>query len=104
MFYAKMNDEEDDELPRYDEEEEGQEQPAEIVEKWKKSSSRKSRGRSRKDPRRPLPARRAGAKAKKAKKARPKKKAKAKPKAKPRRKAKEAKTQAKKARPKRKKR
>ena len=32
MFHAKMNDEEDDELPAYEEEEEGQEQPSETIE------------------------------------------------------------------------
>ena len=32
MFYAKMNDEEDDELPRYEEEEEAPEQTGEVLE------------------------------------------------------------------------
>ena len=32
MFYAKMHDEEDDELPRYEEDDEAQEQPGDVVE------------------------------------------------------------------------
>ena len=32
MFHAKMNEEEDDELPAFDDEAEGEEQPQEIVE------------------------------------------------------------------------
>ena len=45
MFHAKMNDEEDDELPGFDDEEEGQEQPQEIVEEVEEIVDRGRAGR-----------------------------------------------------------
>jgi hypothetical protein len=81
MFHAKMHDEDDDELPRFDEE--GQEQPTEILEEVEEviveeEPGEEVEGAAEPAPRKSAPAR----KAKKAKKAGPKKKAKAKRKAK----------------------
>lgn len=87
MFYAKMNDD-DDELPRYDEEDEGLEQPRDrdVIEEGDETIVEIGVGEE--EPERPseAPARRQAPPArKKAKKAAPKKKVKAK--AKPKKKA-----------------
>ena len=82
MFYAKMNDE-DDELPRYEEEEEGLEQPheGELIEEGEEVIEVETGEEEPEAPRATPPARKpARPAAKKAKKSAPKKaKAKAKP-------------------------
>src|ERR1700732_3173583 len=85
MFHGKLHDEEDDELPRYEEEEgeEGAEQPhegtIEIEEVVIEDDDEVPEAAPTPSPRKPAPA----AKAKRPKKAAPKKKAKAKSKQKP---------------------
>lgn len=82
MFYAKMNDE-DDELPRYEEEEEGLEQPHEgaLIEEGEEVIEVETGDEEPEAPAAAPPARKpARPAAKKAKKPAPKKKAKAKPK------------------------
>jgi ATPase subunit of ABC transporter with duplicated ATPase domains len=106
MFYAKMHDDEDDELPRYEEEEEGLEQPhdGDIIEEVEEIVVEAEPGEDEVEtPAAPAPKSAPAAK-KKAKKAAPKKKAKAKAKAKPKKKAPKAKKKAAKKSSKRKKR
>jgi hypothetical protein len=104
MFYAKMHDDEDDELPRYEEEEEGLERPHEgdIIEEVEEIVVEAEPGEDEaEEPGAPAP-KSAPAVKKKAKKAAPKKKAKAK--AKPKKKAPKVKKKAAKKSAKRKKR
>lgn len=82
MFYAKMNDD-DDELPRYEEEDEGLEQPHEgdIIEEAEETIVEIGTGQEEREAPSQPPSRKPSPPArKKAKKAAPKKKAKAKPK------------------------
>jgi hypothetical protein len=84
MFYAKMNDD-DEELPRYEDEDEGLEHPhdGDVVEEGEETIVEIGMGEEEPEPSSPPPARKPAAPArKKASKAAPKKKAKAKPKAK----------------------
>jgi outer membrane biosynthesis protein TonB len=78
MFHAKMNDEEDDELPAYEEEEEGQEQPVEAIEVEEIVIEEEPEEEGAEAPA-AAPRKSAPAKPSKAKKAPAKKKAKAKP-------------------------
>jgi cell division septation protein DedD len=97
MFYAKMHDDEDDELPRYEEEEEGLEQPhdGDIIEEVEEIVVEAEPGEDEAEtPAAPAPKSAPAAK----------KKAKAKAKAKPKKKAPKAKKKAAKKSSKRKKR
>lgn len=99
MFYAKMNDD-DDELPRYEEEDEGLEHPhdGEVIEEGEETIVEIGVGEEEPETPSQAPSRRPAPPArKKAKKAAPKKKAKAKAKAKPKKKAARGKKRAKKS-------
>jgi cell division septation protein DedD len=89
MFYAKMNDD-DDELPRYEEEDEGLEHPhdGDVIEEGEETIVEIGMGEEEPETPSQAPGRKqAPAARKKTKKAAPKKKAKAKAKAKPKKKA-----------------
>jgi hypothetical protein len=91
MFFAKMNDD-DEELPRYEEEDEGLEQPhdGDVIEEGEETIVEIGMGEEEPESPSKAPARKSAPAKKKAKKAAPKKKAKAKPKAKAKKAAKKS--------------